>query len=67
MSYSEQERRERETEAVLNKWREHTYMERGKRELIRDAKEQAMALLIASGALAIWVTALLLMMGAAIS
>lgn len=62
----EYERRERETEAVLNKWREHTYMERGKRELIRDVKEHVLTLLIAGGALATWVTALMLMMGAAI-
>lgn len=62
----EYERRERETEAVLNKWREHTYMERGKREVVRDIKAHVMALLIAGGALATWVTALMLMMGAAI-
>lgn len=62
----EYERRERETEAVLNKWREHTYMERGKRELIRDVKEHVLTLLIAGGALATWVTALMLMMGMAI-
>lgn len=62
----EYERRERETEAVLNKWREHTYMERGKRELIRDVKEHVLTLLIAGGALATWVTALMLTMGMAI-
>lgn len=66
MRYTEEERRERETEAVLNKWRARTYTERAKREVVRDIKAHVSALLIASGALAIWVTALLLMMGAAI-
>ena len=67
MMYTDEERRERETEAVLNKWRARTYTARAKRELISDIKTHALALLIAGGALAIWVTALLLMMGMAIS
>lgn len=66
MYYTEEERRERETEAVLNKWRARTYTERAKREVVRDIKEHLMAMMIAGGAIAVWVTALLLMMGAAI-
>lgn len=66
MCYTEEERREQETEAVLNKWRARTYTERAKRELISDIKARVLALLIAGSALAIWVTALMLMMGAAI-
>ena len=62
----EEERRERETEAVLNKWRARTYTERAKRDVVCDIKEHLMALMIAGCAIAVWVTALLLMMGAAI-
>ena len=65
MHYTEEERRTRETEAVVNKWRERTCVDRAKRELIKDAKATVAALLVSTTALAIWAVALALMVGAA--
>ena len=65
MHYTEDEYRARETEAVVNKWRVWSCTQRAKREVVRDMKDKALALLIALGAMAIWAVALSLMVGAA--
>ena len=67
MCYTEEERRARETEAVVNKWRVWSCTQRAKREVVRDVKEKVLALLIAFGVMIIWSVALAIMIGAAVA